>query len=128
MAGPYPLVPTSYVKLQDAQTTGAGGVFLPRGAIARLTVVIQSSGTTSTGAISIEEAFYEDQPSNGGIGASAGVQYAGAWSVIQSIDMAPLTGGDQQIVHVQGSVWALRCRITTAVGGGGSVTAWAYGN
>lgn len=126
--GPYTLIQTAPIKLLDAVSTGAGGVFLPQGAIARATIVLQSSGATTTGAISIEEAFWDNLPSNGGVGSTPGPQYAGTWSVIQSVNASTFSSGSQVVIHVQGSVWALRTRISTAIGGGGTVTAWAYGN
>jgi len=129
MGAPYTLVPTAPVKLLDAATTGTGGVLLLKGECARVTVVVQGSAVgITTGAVSIEEAFYEDLPSNGGVGASAGPQYAGTWSVIQSVSGASVTSGSQQIVHIFGSAWAVRARISTAIGATGTVTVWAYGN
>ena len=120
MSVPYTLIGPK--KLLNAATTGNGSVFTPNGAIARATIILQSTGTTSGGAISIEEAFYEN------IGTSPGVEYAGTWSVIQSVSASTFTGGAQVVVHVLGSVPALRCRISSTITGGGSVTAWVYGN
>lgn len=126
MAGPYTLVPGSPIKLLDAATTGTGGVLELQGKIARLTIVAQGSGTISTGAISIEEAYYDNIPPPGF--EAHGIPYTGTWSVIQAVTGSVITSGSQQIIHVQGSVWAVRPRITTAIAGGGSVTIWAYGN
>lgn len=120
--GPYTLCPQAPLKLLDAATSGNGSVFRPAGAVARVTIVLQSTGTTSGGTISIEECFYPD------IGTSPGVEYAGTWSVIQAVSASTFSGGAQIVVHVQGSVWALRTRVSSNITGGGSVTTWAYGN
>ncbi len=115
--GPYLLVPTTPKKLLDAATTGNGSVFLPRGQVARVTVILQSTGTTSGGAVSIEECFFED------IGTSPGVEYAGTWSLITpAVSASTFTGGAQIVVHISGSVWALRVRISSTITGGGTVT------
>lgn len=128
MGAPYTTVPVAYVKLLSDATTGTGGVLLLKGQNARVTVAFQGSGTITTGAIIIEEAFYEDLPSNGGVGAVAGPQPTGTWSAIQTVTGTAMTTGAQQVVHVTASAWAIRTRISTAIGGGGSVSAWAYGN
>ncbi len=120
--GPYTLCPSTPKKLLTAATTGNGAVFTPFGAIARCTVVLQSTGTTSGGAVSIEEAFFPN------IGTMQGVEYSGTWSVIQAVSASTFTGGAQIIVHVQGSVWALRTRVSSTITGGGTVDTWAYGN
>ena len=126
MPGPYTLVPGTPIKLIDALTTGTGGILETQGKIARLTIVAQGSGTITTGAIIIEEAFFENIPATGL--ESQGAPYTGTWSAIQTVTGSVLTTGAQQIIHVQGSVWAVRPRISTAIAGGGSVTFWAYGN
>ena len=126
MAGPYTLIPGTPIKLLDAATTGTGGVLELQGKIARLTIVAQGSGTISTGAVSLEEAFYDNLPPAGF--ESHGVPYTGTWSVISTVTGSALTTGAQQIFHIQGSVFAFRPRITTAIAGGGSMTIWAYGN
>lgn len=118
MAGPYTLIQATPIKLLSAVTaTGNGGVLQVRGQVARVTIVLQSSGTTSGGTVSIEESFTDTE-----------VQYAGTWSVIQSVSASDFTGTAQKVIHVTGSVWDLRVRISGTITGGGSVTAWAYGN
>lgn len=116
--GPYTLCPASPQQLLSAATTGNGGILLLRGQVARVTVVLESSGTTSGGAVSIEEAYYDP----------TGPVYAGTWSVIQSVSASTFTGGAQVVVHVTGSVWAIRTRISSTITGGGTVSAYAYGN
>lgn len=119
--GPYTLCPASPMQLHNAATDGNGGILLLRGQVARVTVALQSTGTTSGGAVSIEEAYFDPA-------VLAGQNYTGTWSVIQSVSASTFTGGAQVIVHVTGSVWAIRARISSAITGGGTVSAWAYGN
>ncbi len=120
MSVPYTLIGPK--RLLTAATTGNGSIFDPAGKIARCTVVLQSTGTTSGGTVSIEECFYPD------IGTMPGVEYAGTWSVIQAVSASTFTGGAQVVVHVQGSVNKLRARISSTITGGGTVDAWVYGN
>jgi len=126
MAGPYTLVPGTPIKLLDALTTGTGGILEMQGKVHNVTIAVQGSGVITTGALSIEEAYYDNLPPTGL--ESHGIPYAGTWSVIQTVTGSQISSGAQQIVHVQGSVWSLRVRISTAIAGGGSLTAWAYGN
>lgn len=116
--GPYLLCPTSEFQLQSGATTGAGGTFMANGQVARLTFAFQGSGTISTGVVTIEEAYWKPgQP-----------EFAGTWSTITTISGASLTTGAQQTVHVLGSAWAVRARISTAIAGGGSITGTVWGN
>jgi len=121
MSGPYGLVQGLPQQLQAAATTGNGGILSLRGETARLTIVIQGDGTVSSGAVQIEES-YADAPPTG-----PAPFYTGTWSAIN----APVTvtgSGAQQVVHVAGSFWHVRVRISTNIGGGGTVTVWGWGN
>jgi len=101
---------------QTAATTSA--IALPRGETARFTVVLQSTGTTSGGTVIIEEAYYDPN----------GPTYAGTWSQLQSVAASSFTGGAQIAYHFTGSFWAVRVRISADITGGGSVSAFAWGN
>lgn len=116
----YSLSPGSPQTLQSAATTGTGGILLIRGQCERVTVVLESSGTTSGGAVTIEEAYYPDD----------GLVYAGTWSTIGSaINASSFTGGAQLAVHIlDQSIWALRVRISSNITGGGTISAYAWGN
>ncbi len=123
----YTLTPSTPMLLQGeanttGATTGAGGVLYLAGNCERLTVVCQGNGTITTGTISIEEAYYSGPPLGGEAFPS------GTWSVIQTITGSQLTTGAQQVVHAQGSFWAVRARISAAIVGGGSVNVWGWGN
>ncbi len=110
---------TTPVKLLSAQTTvDQEASVLFKGQTARVTVAVQGVGTISAGVLTIEEAYTGDDPG-----------YSGTWSLITTVDLTTLSTGKQAIVHIAGSVWALRTRISTGVtGSGGSVTTWAWGN
>ncbi len=122
MSAPYSLHPGLPQQLQNAATvaaTGAGGILLLRGECARVTVVLQSDGTTSGGSVSIEEAYWfpDTDP-----------VYAGTWSVVQAVNASSFTGTKQQVVHLTGSFWAIRVRISGDITGGGTISVWAWGN
>ena len=122
MSGPYTLVPTQPNKLIiDASAAATQGILYPQGKTARVTIVVQGTGTTSSGVVTIEEAYY-DQTAGDPV-------YSGTWSTITTVNASSVTGGAQQIVHVMGtSAWAVRARISTIIGGGGTVSVWAWGN
>lgn len=115
----YLLTPSTPQTLIDAKTaTTAQGILLIRGNCERVTVCVQGTGTTSSGVVTIEEAYYADgQPI-----------YSGTWGPIATVNASDVTGGKQLFTHITGSIWALRCRVSTEIGGGGSVTVVAWGN
>jgi len=118
MAAPYVLIPSDAVQVLNAVTTGSG-ILMLKGQCARLTVVLQSNGTTSGGAITIEEAYYDPQDA----------PYTGTWGAVgTAINASTFTGNAQQPVHALGSFWAVRIRVSSNITGGGTVTAWAWGN
>jgi hypothetical protein len=120
MSGPYTLIP-GIQALHLAQTAGNGGILYPRGLTRAVTVVIQGTGTTSGGTLQIEEAYY-DLPSGDPV-------YGGTWSAIGSvINASSVSGAVQSVVHITGSVYALRVRIVTTITGGGTISVWAWGN
>lgn len=120
MAAPYSIAAPGIVELQNAATTGNGNILINRGLNARLTVVFQSTGTTSGGTLIIEEAYYDP---------NSEPTYAGTWSQIASVSASAFTGGAQQVYHVtQASCFALRVRISSTITGGGTVSVWAWGN
>lgn len=79
-----------------------------------VTVWIKGTGTTSSGVVTIEEAYYDSNVD--GI-------YTGTWSPITTVNASDVTGGAQKAVHlpVANYQW-VRPRISTVIGGGGSVT------
>jgi hypothetical protein len=83
------------------------------------TVYITGTGTTSSGVVTIEESDWDPFD-------SAQV-FSGTWSVITTVAASTLTAGGQTAVHLPAPsayAWG-RVRISTVIGGGGTVTvAW----
>lgn len=78
-----------------------------------VTFWIKGTGTTSSGVITLEEADYDFQTDG---------QYTGTWSPITTVNASDVTGGAQKAVHVTGNSHWIRPRISTVIGGGGSIT------
>ncbi len=79
-----------------------------------ITVWIKGTGTTSSGVVTIEEADYDPQTE---------AVYSGTWSSLTTVNASDVTGGKQSAVHLAiGSYRFVRPRISTAIGGGGSIT------
>lgn len=108
------------IKLITAQTaTTESGILFLGGQCERVTVILQSTGTTSGGTVTIEEAYYTPQET----------PYTGTWSIIgTAINASSFTGTAQLATHLAGSYWAIRVRISGTITGGGSVSAWAWAN
>jgi len=111
-------LPTNPMILQNAQTTGNGGVLMLNGLVEQLNVFLFSTGTTSGGTVSIEEAYWD--PAN--------PQFSGTWSVIAAVNASTFTGGASVMLHYPGGFWAVRCRISSNITGGGSISAVAWGS
>lgn len=81
-----------------------------------IAIYLASLGTTSGGTILIEEADY-----------TPGTQvYAGTWSQIASILASSFTGGAQIAYHITDCAYGfVRVRISSAITGGGTITAVA---
>ncbi len=82
-------------------------------------VAVQGDGTTSSGVVTIEEAVYGN-----------GVpQYTGTWSVITTVNASDVTGGAQSVIHLQRAAFShIRTRISTVIGGGGTITTYIIGS
>lgn len=112
------LSPGPEVLIGPLATSGSGILYIG-GLCERVTIVLQSVGTTSGGVVTLEEAYYpvQDTP------------YTGTWAKLQDINASDFTGGQQEIVHIVNySIWAVRARISSAITGGGSVTVTAWAN
>lgn len=87
------------------------------GGLSALTFYVIGSGTTSSGVITIEEAWY-DPSLFGGTGG-----YGGTWSSMTTINASDVTGGAQKAYHPSfGAYKWVRARISTAIGGGGNIS------
>lgn len=76
---------------------------------------LASIGTTSGGTILIEEADWNPDKQ---------APYSGTWSVIATISASAFTGGAQSATHIGDTAYAfVRVRISSAITGGGSITA-----
>ena len=69
---------------------------------------VRGVGTISGGTLILEEA--------------SSPAYTGTWSQLLSITASALTGGAEQVVHILGTLGAVRGRISSNITGGGSVT------
>lgn len=95
------------VMLQSAATSGNGTAVDVSKAYA-VTIYCQSSGTTSAGVITIEEA---DDPA-----------YAGTWSSLTTITASTISGGAAAAIHLNGVYIAVRARISSTITGGGTMS------
>lgn len=96
---------------------------------ANVTFYVTGNGTTSSGVISYEEAAPKDMGVNGGVnpppvfGATTG-----GYSLISTSNASDVTGGLQQAVHLPvKSYFYVRARISTAIGGGGTISVGCVG-
>lgn len=81
------------------------------------TYVVQGNGTTSSGVITIEEASWGENESI----------YTGTWSEITTVNASDVTGGAQKFIHVSPTAnAATRPRISTAIGGGGTISVFLH--
>lgn len=81
-----------------------------------ISLYLRSIGTTSGGTILVEEADWGDFE----------FPYSGTWSQMASIAASSFTGGVQIAYHItDSSVGWVRVRISSAITGGGTITAVA---
>ncbi len=86
------------------------------------TVVLQSTGTTSGGNITIEEASWGTT-----LAGVVQTDYTGLWSVILVVAASSFTGTAQKFVHISPTASAyFRVRISDAITGGGSVSSFLH--
>lgn len=95
--------------------TSGTSQYIPPNQHQTVAIVLASNGTTSGGAITIEEAFWTDKQ----------MPYGGTWSAILAVNASDLTGGAQKIVHVVGNnaLFPVRVRISSNITGGGGISA-----
>ena len=79
-----------------------------------ITVYLQGTGTTSSGVITIEESCWipgHESESN-------------SWASVATVNASDASAGAQKVTRLTaGSYSQLRIRISTVIGGGGSITA-----
>lgn len=104
--------PRRVVVMPDASADETLGQYSYGTGFALRTYVVQGTGTTSSGVITFEEASWDPNSA----------PYAGAWSSIITVNASDVTGGAQKFVHISSTAFAAtRPRISTAIGGGGTV-------
>lgn len=80
------------------------------GGLRKIVIYLDGTGTINAGVITVEEA-HDDA-------------YAGTWSLIDDTNATDLSAGKEVAVHLPEAGYGyVRVRISTEVGGGGSVTA-----
>lgn len=88
-------------------------VWVPPGAHDKVALVIIGNGTTSSGVIAIQEAFWTEKQ----------MPYSGTPSTITTVNASDVTGGAQKVVHVSpNALFPIRVGITTVIGGGGGIS------
>lgn len=77
---------------------------------------ITGNGTTSSGVITFEEADWNPAT-------NPPYSVTGGWSALTTVNASDVTGGLQKAVHFPNAAYAfIRPRISTVIGGGGSVS------
>jgi len=101
--------------LNAATATTASGFVNVQGT-QTVSVYLKSTGTTSSGVVTIETAdFAQDQESLG---------YSGTWSAVTTVNASTFTGGAQTMVVLPAGAYSyVQVRVSTTIGGGGSVSA-----
>lgn len=85
-----------------------------------LTFYLSSSGTTSSGVVSLEEMMPVGEPG----GQVPGQPFSGTCSTITTVNASSFTGDAQVAVHLTVGAYAfVRARVSTAIGGGGTISA-----
>lgn len=88
--------------------------WIPPGSHIASAIAVIGNGTTSSGVITYEEAYWNAQTQ---------MPYSGTPSAITTVNASDVTGGAQKIIHVApNALFAQRVRITTAIGGGGGIS------
>jgi len=107
---------TLIVPLLDAQTVDeTASTPLNLTGYAAATIYVSGAGTITSGVVTIEEAYIPARTEAAG--------YTGTWSSITTVTASDVSGGAQQAVHLPlGAYNFVRTRISTAIGGGGSIS------
>jgi hypothetical protein len=98
-----------------AIASGAAGAVNCQGHTA-VSVYLTGTGTTSSGVVTIETADFPAE--------LEAASYSGTWSAVTTVNASTLTGGQQtQVILAAGCYSWVRVRVSTVIGGGGSVGA-----
>ncbi len=89
-------------------------LYIPCGQSQSVAFVVIGNGTTSSGVVTLEEAYWDPRVQ---------MPYNGSWSVIANVNASDVTGTAQKFVHVDPNAFKfLRARISTVIGGGGGIS------
>lgn len=103
--------PYRFLSLPDASDDETLGIPFNASGYPFITFWIKGTGTTSSGVITLEEADYGPNDT----------VYSGTWSSITTVNASDVSGGKQKAVHVTSNGHFYRPRISTAIGGGGTI-------
>lgn len=88
----------------------------------QLTFYCTSNGTTSSGVITFEEAAPEDMSAGQPVSPPFGAD-TGKYSAITTQNASTFSGGQQIAIHItNANFYFVRARISTVIGGGGTVS------
>ena len=80
-----------------------------------MSIYVTGTGTTSSGVVTIETADINP--------AFLAAGYTGTWSPITTVNASDVSGGKQKVITVSGIAYCfVRTRITTIIGGGGTIS------
>ena len=119
MAGTVPFAPLRVVCFTDQTADETLGPWIPVRGATNITFYCSSTGTTSSGVISFEEATQITTDLNGPVFGAG----TGGYGLVSTATVSDFTGGLQKAYHLPTAAYGfVRARISTAIGGGGSVT------
>lgn len=104
--------PQRFLSLPDASDDETLGAPFDASAYPEVTFWIKGTGTTSSGVVTLEEADYDPKTTK---------VYDGTWSSITTVNASDVSGGKQKAVHYSANSHWVRPRISTAIGGGGTI-------
>lgn len=111
--------PTRVALLTNQTVDETTSVAVPMAGMTAVVFYVTGTGTTSSGVITIEEGEWWDGPDT----PFAQTPYAGTWSPITTVDASDVSGGQQKAIHLPVAAYGfLRARISTVIGGGGSIS------
>jgi hypothetical protein len=113
-AGPLNYLRIPLLKLETVDETTSTPVLVL--GYSNLSFYISGVGVTSSGVVTLETADYD--PAN-----AADALYAGTWSPITTVNASDVSGDKQKVITISNIAYTwVRTRISTVIGGGGTVS------
>jgi hypothetical protein len=107
--------PSRVVSLNAAITDETLGAYFNASQSPYVTVYLTGNLTTSSGIVTIEEADWDEEKDT---------PFSSTWSPITTVNASDVSGGVQKAIHLPVCNYHfVRCRVSTVIGGGGSITA-----